>query len=132
MPSKNNVVDEGEDLDFDPEFDNSAGIDDYLFDEEDYRLMFTQIGDQDLWKDHSTNKCQISFCSGITRPQNEGKTEIKEMKQNIRNVLKKEVNEEVSRHNIVELFYGKYSNLYRDFHDKLLWSHTKFLMFVKT
>ena len=54
------------------------------------------------------------------------------MKQNIRNILKKEVNEEVSRHDIVELFYGKYSNLYRDFHDKLLWSHTKLLMFVKT
>ena len=94
--------------------------------------MFTQVGDQDLWKHHSTNKCHISFCGGMTRAWNEGKTEIKELKQNLRNILNKDANEEVSKHDIIELFYGKDSKLYRAFHDKLRWSHTKYLMFIMT
>ena len=94
--------------------------------------MFAQVGDQALWKDHSTNECQISFCGGITRAWNEGKTEIKELKRNLCSVLKKEANKEVSRSDIVRLFYGRDSQLYRAFHDKLRWYHPKFLMFSKT
>ena len=48
MPSKDNVVDEGKELDFDPEFNhlsNPTGLDNYLFDEEDYRSMLAQVGD---------------------------------------------------------------------------------------
>ena len=38
MPIEDNIVDQGEDLDFDPSFDNlfySAGLDDCLFDDQD-------------------------------------------------------------------------------------------------
>ena len=85
MPSKDNVVDEGKEFDFDLEFDHlfySAGLDDYI-DEADYHSIFAQVGDQNLWKDHSTNGYQISFCGGITRACNEGKTEIKELRQKL-------------------------------------------------
>ena len=68
----------------------------------------------------------------MTRASSKGKMEIKELKQNLRNILNKDANEEVSKHNIVKLFYGKDSNLCRDFHDTLRWYHTKYLMFIMT
>ena len=118
MPSKDNVVNQGEDLDFDPGFDHlfySTGLDNCLFDKSNYCSMFTQVGDQDLWKNHSTNKCQTSFYDGMTRAWSEGKTEVKELKQNLRNILNKNVNEEVSKHDIFELFYGKDSKAVHSF-----------------
>ena len=48
MRKEEDIVDQGEDLDFDPELDNlfySAGLDDCLFDESEYKSMFSQIGD---------------------------------------------------------------------------------------
>ena len=84
MPIEDNVVDQGEDLDFDPSFDNlfySAGLDDCLFDESEYRSTYSQVGDQDMWSDHSTNECNISFCGGVIRAWKEGRTEIKEIKR---------------------------------------------------
>ena len=33
---------------------------------------------------------------------------------------------------IVEIFYGNESKLHRVFYDKLAWSHSKFLLFIKT
>lgn len=79
MPREEDIIDEGEDLDFDPEFDHlfySAGLDDCLFKESEYCSMFDQIGDQNMWNEHSSNECDISFCGGMTRAWNEGKTEI--------------------------------------------------------
>ena len=35
--------------------------------------MFTQVGDHDLWNDHSTNECQKKNCGGMTRAWKEGK-----------------------------------------------------------
>ena len=76
MPREEDIVDQGEKLDFDPEFDNlfySANVDDCLFDESEYRLMFSQIGDQEMWRDHPSNECLISFCGGMNRVWKEGK-----------------------------------------------------------
>ena len=70
MPIEDNIVDQGEDLDFDPSFDNlfySAGLDDCLFDESEYCSTYLQVGDQDMWSDHCTNECNISFCGGMVR-----------------------------------------------------------------
>ena len=50
MPSEDNVIDQGEVLDFYPEFDHlfySSNLDDCLFDEpSEYRSTYSQIGDQ--------------------------------------------------------------------------------------
>ena len=135
MPIEDNIVDQGEDLDFDPSFDNlfySAGLDDCLFNESEYRSTYSQVGDQDMWSDHCTNECNISFCGGITRAWNEGKTEIEEIKRNLRKALNKSDTDDVSKSDIVKLFYGKESRTYRAFHDKVGWPHNKFLSFIKT
>ena len=68
MPSEDSVIDQGKDLDFDPELDllfYSAGLDDYLFDESEERSMFSQIGDKDIWHHHLPNDCNISFCGSM-------------------------------------------------------------------
>ena len=135
MPREEDIVDQGEKLDFDPEFDNlfySANVDDCLFDESEYRLMFSQIGDQEMWRDHPSNECLISFCGGMNRVWKEGKKEIEELKLNLHTLLRKEDDAEITREDIVDLFYGKDSRLYRVYHDQLSWSHPKFLRFLKT
>ena len=68
MPSEDSVIDQGKDLDFDCEFDllfYSAGLDDCFFDESEEYSMFYQIGDQDMWCNHLSNDCSISFCGGM-------------------------------------------------------------------
>ena len=115
MPIEDNVVDQGEDLDFDPSFDNlfySAGLDDCLFDESEYRSTYSQVGDQDMWSDHYTNECNISFCGGMIRAWKEGRTEIEEIKRNLRKVLNKSDADDVSKSDIVKLFYGEELRLY--------------------
>ena len=67
MPREEDIIDEGEDLDFNPEFDHlfySAGLDDCLFEESEYCSIFTQIGDQNMWNEHSSNECDISKSLG--------------------------------------------------------------------
>lgn len=56
-------------------------------------------------------------------------SEISELQTNLRNLLKKGDGEMVLKLDIVNLFYGIDSVLYRAYHDKLSWVHTKFLMF---
>ena len=51
MPIEDNIVDQGEDLDFDPELEDlfySAALDDCLFYVDEYRSILLQIGDQDM------------------------------------------------------------------------------------
>ena len=135
MPTEEEILDQGEDLDFDPELDQlfyTAGQDDCLFEESEYRSMLSQVGDQDMWSDHSSNECIMSFCGGLTRVWKEAMGEINDLKRNICHVLHKNSIDEVSRDDIVELFYGRHSRLYRVFHDHLGWSHSKFLMFIRT
>ena len=70
MPIEDNIVDLDEDLDFDPELDDlfySAALDDCLFDVDIYQSILYQIGDQNMWRDHTSNECTISFCGGSTR-----------------------------------------------------------------
>ena len=57
MPIEDNVIDQGEDLDFDPAFDlfYSAELDDYLFDESECRSTYSQVRYQNTWSDHKTN-----------------------------------------------------------------------------
>lgn len=43
--------------------------------------MFSQIGDQNMWNDHSSNECVISFCGGMTRAWEEGMIEIEDLKK---------------------------------------------------
>ena len=64
MPREEDIVDQGEELDFDPELDKlfSSNLDDCLFDESEYRSMFSQIGDHGMWRDHSHDECIIIFC----------------------------------------------------------------------
>ena len=135
MPSEEHTIDQGEALDFDPEFEHlfySAGLDDCLFDESEEQSMLSQVGDQDLWEDHSSNECIVSFCGSQTRVWKEAKDEIIDLKTNLRNLLKKHDDDQVSKQDIVHLFYGKYSMLYRVFHDQFVWSRVDFLTFVKT
>ena len=125
MPREEDIIDECEYLDFDPEFDHlfySAGLDDCLFKESEYRSMFAQIGDQNMWNDHSSNERDISFCGGMNRAWKEGKTEIDDL-NNVRNMLNKCDDKDVSKLEIVKPFYGKESLLYRALHGKLNWSH---------
>ena len=75
MAIEDHTVDENEDLDIDPDLDHlfySSGIDDCLIEEAEYRSSFSQIGDQGMWKDHTTNECIISFCGGSSRAWEEG------------------------------------------------------------
>ena len=84
-----------------------------------------------MWSDHSTNECNISFCDGISIAWKEGKAKIEDIKKNIWKVIKKGHNDEVSKLDIVKLFYGKESRMYWAFHDKVAWPHRKFLLFIK-
>ena len=75
MPIEDNIVDQGEDLDFDPELDDffySSALDDCLFDVDEYRSILSQIGDQDMWRNHTTDECIVSFCGGSTIAWKEG------------------------------------------------------------
>ena len=85
-----------------------------------------------MWQDHSTNECLISFCGGLNRAWQEGKNKMTELKRNIHNILKKDENKDGSKREIVELFYGEHSSLYRAYYDKLCWPYNKFLMFIRT
>ena len=132
MPSEDSIIDQYKDLDFDPEFDllfYSAGLDDCFFDESEELSLFFQVGDQDMWRDHSANDCNISFCGGMIRAWKEGKSEISGLQTNLRNMLKKSDGEVVSKLDIIYLFYGKGSVCYRAYHEKLRCSNTNFLMF---
>ena len=84
-----------------------------------------------MWSDHSTNDYNISFCGGSSRAWKEGKKEIEEIKRNLQKVLNKSNGDEVSKLEIVKLFYGKELRMYRVFHDKVPWSYQKFLLFIK-
>ena len=100
MPREEDIVDQSEELHFDPEFDNflySAGIEYCLFEESAYCSMFSQIGDQEMWRDHFSSKYIISFCGGITRVWKEEKKEVEELNLNPRNLHQKEVSAEISR-----------------------------------
>ena len=46
--------------------------------------------------------------------------------------MKIDYDEVVSKLDIVKMFYGQESQLYRAFYDHLRWSHKKFLLFIKT
>ena len=49
------VVDQGDKLDFEPEFDNlfySGNLDDCMFDESECCSIFSLIGDHEMWHDH--------------------------------------------------------------------------------
>ena len=130
MPMKEGIVDHDEDLDFDPEVDNlfySSSLDNCLFEDSEYRATWSQVGDQDMWRNHSSNKFQISLCGGLSRAWKEGMTEITELKKNLRTILKKSDGEEVSKRELVKLFYRSNSPLFRAYQDKLAWPHRKFL-----
>ena len=76
MPIEDNIVDQGEQLDFDPELEHlfySSELDNCLFDKADYESIQSQIGDQDMWNNHITNECIISFCGGLSRAWKEGR-----------------------------------------------------------
>lgn len=73
MPREEDIVNQGGDLDFDNLF-YLTGLDDCLFDVSKYASMFLQIGDQDVWHNHSSDERNISFCGGLTRVWNEGRT----------------------------------------------------------
>ena len=110
MPSEEDIVDQGEDLDFDPEFDHLfylSSLDDCLLEDSEYHLTWSQVGDQDIWRDHSSNECRISICGGLSRALEEGKTKIAELKKNLRSIFGKGNDDEVSNREIVELFYGR-------------------------
>ena len=79
-----------------------------------------------MWRDHSSNECLISFCGGMNRVWKEGKQEIEELKLNLRTLLRKEDDAEITREDIVDLFYGKDSIFYRVYHDQLSWSRPNF------
>ena len=104
MPSEEHIIDQGEAFDFDPEFEHlfySAGLDDFLFDESEERSMFSQVRDQDLWEDHSSNECIFSFCGSQNRVWKEAKAEIADLKTNLRNLLNKHADDLVSKLDIV-------------------------------
>ena len=68
----------------------------------------------------------------MVRVWKEGRTEIEEIKRNLRKVLIKSDADDVSKSDIVKIFYGDESQSYRAFHNKVGWSHNKFLSFIKT
>ena len=84
-----------------------------------------------MWRDRSHYECLVSFYGGMNRAWKEGKQEIEELKLNLRTLLHKEDEAEITKEDIVNLFYGKDSRLHRVYHDQLSWSHPKFLMSIK-
>ena len=73
------MINENKDLVFDPELNSihyKAGLDDYLIEETEYRSIFSHIGDQEIWYEHTTNECIISFCGGRARAWEEVKAEL--------------------------------------------------------
>lgn len=68
MPSEEYIIDQGKALDFNPEFKHlfySAGLGAYLFNESGELSMISQVGLKDIWEDHSSNECIVSFCGGM-------------------------------------------------------------------
>ena len=68
----------------------------------------------------------------MSRAWKEGKQEIEELKLNLRSLLRIKEDTEITREDVVNLFYGKDSRSHRAHHDQLSWSHPKFLIFIKT
>ena len=62
-----------------------------------------------MWSDYYTNEYSISFCGGMIRAWKEGRTEIEEIKRNLRKILNKSDADDVSKSDIVKLFYGEES-----------------------
>ena len=135
MAIEDHVLDENEDLDIDPDLDclyDSSGIDNCLIEEEKYRSSFSQIGDQGMWKEHDTNECIISFCGGSSRVSEEGKQETGELKQNLQKLLNKDDTSPISKVDIINLFYGMESKIWKAFSYKVDWTYQKFIQFMFT
>ena len=52
--------------------------------------------------------------------------------RDLRKILNGGNENNVSESDTVKLFYGEESRSYQAFHDKVGWSHIKFLLFIKT
>ena len=56
-----------------------------------------------------------------------GKKEIEELKLNLQKLLNKDDPSPISKVDIINLFYGMDSKIWKAFHDKLDWTYNKFL-----
>ena len=69
---------------------------------------------------------------GVQEPGKRGEKEIEELKLNLLKLLDKTESSPISKLDIIKLFYGLDSEIWRAFNDKLDWTYNKFLLFIVT